>query len=275
MKHTLKTLERDGIAWEAVLAITTTEAKAAWAAHRKAGGATPNPTPLLTAPDGNVKLAKVGVDGGVLSYGLSLAPHRDGGTNVCPASTRGCRQHCVSYAGKGDLPTVQLARKLRTSFLMTQPAAFMRLVVDEIDRAALKAEAADVQLAVRLNTFSDVAWERVVPWLFEMFDGVRFYDYTKRYERIDMPANYTLTFSATEATTVGAIQGMVGHHNVAVVFDTPRSKPLPATYGGVPVIDGDKTDVRWADPDGVIVGLRAKGKLRTDNRHGFAVKVDR
>jgi len=45
---------------------------------------------------------------------------------------------------------------------------------------------------------------------------------------------------------------------VAVVF----GKVLPATFLGVPVVDGDAHDLRFLNPGGVVVGLRAKGKAR-------------
>ena len=52
--------------------------------------------------------------------------------------------------------------------------------------------------------------------------------------------------------------------NLAVVFDVKRGKPLPSrhTINGVSamVIDGDLTDYRPDDIQGVIVGLRAKGE---------------
>lgn len=51
--------------------------------------------------------------------------------------------------------------------------------------------------------------------------------------------------------------------DVAVVFDTPRGQALPAQYLGVPVVDGDKSDARWLDPSPAIVGLRAKGRMRS------------
>jgi len=43
---------------------------------------------------------------------------------------------------------------------------------------------------------------------------------------------------------------------------TRRGEELPATYLGIRVVDGDKTDDRTTDPRGVIVGLRAKGAMR-------------
>jgi hypothetical protein len=58
--------------------------------------------------------------------------------------------------------------------------------------------------------------------------------------------------------------------NVAVLF----SEPLPATYAGRPVIDGDESDVRFFDAPGSIVGLSVKGGPRVRKlaaRSGFAV----
>jgi len=53
---------------------------------------------------------------------------------------------------------------------------------------------------------------------------------------------------------------------VAVVFSE-----LPKTYKGREVIDGDLTDLRFLDPIGCIVGLKAKGKAKHDTT-GFVVK---
>jgi hypothetical protein len=46
---------------------------------------------------------------------------------------------------------------------------------------------------------------------------------------------------------------------------------LPQTYLGKQVVDGDATDLRFLDPRGVIVGLKAKGKGKQDTS-GFVVK---
>ena len=71
------------------------------------------------------------------------------------------------------------------------------------------------------------------------------------------------------AETLEAIKHGV---NVAVVFSTKKGQPLPAEYLGRPVIDGDETDLRFLDPSGVIVGLRAKGRAKHDCS-GFVVNV--
>ena len=43
--------------------------------------------------------------------------------------------------------------------------------------------------------------------------------------------------------------------NVAVIFD---SKDFPETWNGFPVINGDLTDYRPLDGEGVVVGLKYK-----------------
>ena len=57
--------------------------------------------------------------------------------------------------------------------------------------------------------------------------------------------------------------------NMAVVF---RDKNIPKKWQGFDVIDGDKDDLRFLDPRGVVVGLYAKGKAKHDTS-GFVVDV--
>jgi len=47
---------------------------------------------------------------------------------------------------------------------------------------------------------------------------------------------------------------------------------LPKTYKGIPVIDGDKTDNEMLKYKGFILGLKAKGKARTD-KSGFVINT--
>jgi hypothetical protein len=166
---------------------------------------------------------------------------------------------------------VQRARQLKTRFLLEDPDAFCSLLAHELETAWRKHGA---KLRVRLNTFSDIRWEDVVPWLLaaETYQSVSvtgaigFYDYTKDWSRTS-PANYRLTLSASERTSDRRVVAAVAAgRTVAVVFDTPRTKDLPATWHGLDVIDGDKSDNRADDATGVVVGLRAKGTMRGDRR---------
>jgi hypothetical protein len=52
--------------------------------------------------------------------------------------------------------------------------------------------------------------------------------------------------------------------NVATVFGIKKTLPMPETYNGRPVFNGDESDLRFLDPKGVIVGLYAKGKAKKD-----------
>jgi hypothetical protein len=61
-------------------------------------------------------------------------------------------------------------------------------------------------------------------------------------------------------------QAMSSGVNIAAVFEN-----VPKTWQGWPVVNGDETDLRFLDPQGVIVGLKAKGKARKDES-GFVVK---
>jgi hypothetical protein len=40
---------------------------------------------------------------------------------------------------------------------------------------------------------------------------------------------------------------------------------MPETYQGLPVYNGDESDLRFTDPKGVVVGLYAKGKAKKDS----------
>lgn len=228
-------------------------------AGRSAGKA--RRTPVMTPPGANVKFAK---DGTVFTYGWSFAQDTTSILwNMCPFATPACRAGCVAKAGKGELDSVKAGRKLRTDFLMAHPSAFVTIAVAEIRKAVRKYGAARV--AVRLNAFSDQRWETLVPWLFTMFPEVAFYDYTKDWARTDLPANYHLTYSVSEKTYDAEVHlALSAGRNVAVVFATKRGHDLPATYLGYRVMDGDKSDARHLDSRGVVVGLRAKGRMIGD-----------
>jgi hypothetical protein len=91
------------------------------------------------------------------------------------------------------------------------------------------------------------------------FPNVIFYDYTKLANRRNLPPNYSLTFSLSEDNDKSAEQALANGLNVAAVF-----RKIPPTFLGRTVVDGDVSDLRFLDPSGVIVGLKAKGKAKKD-----------
>jgi len=245
--------------------------RAAMVRERVAVGFCPLCADLLTPPNANVKLDKSN------AYGLSLSPASTAGWNVCRASSPGCRAACLATAGKGGLDSVQRGRLWKVALLASEPALFVRALAGEIRSAVARrpldrlGRSTGPLVPVRLNVLSDIAWERVAPALFSIA-GARFYDYTKRTDRVP-PANYHLTSSATERTADSGLADLADMYgSVAVVFDTRRGHALPTTYAGCRVVDGDLSDSRWTDDRGVIVGLRAKGSAIGD-RSGFVRSV--
>lgn len=233
------------------------DAKAVWRQFRLANGMSATCPTLLSDDTDNLKLGK-SAKIGVVSFGLSLAPAKSSGThNVCRFATK-CADSCVAFAGNGQYKKVQRARAVKTQFLAAHPSEFITLLINEIDKASTKGP-----VAVRLNTFSDLPWETLVPWLFTRWDNVQFYDYTKwpASQRPD-PKGYDLTRSANEKQTDNEVREMLkAGHRVAVCVDVKKGE-LPATYLGFPTIDGDKDDARFLNPRGVVVVLRPKGSAR-------------
>ncbi len=231
---------------------------------------------LLGKPNSNAKLAKSNKSQEYLTMGLSLAPAKVSGYQVCPHSTPGCRAACINTAGQGIYDNVQRCRIAKTRAFFQNRAAFLDQLFYELTLARKQARKKNKILAVRLNVFSDIPWEKICPELFAAFSDVIFYDYTKNLHRAadswtkKFPANYRLTFSKSESNQeqVERLCKFTGV-NVAVVFATAD---LPATYLDRPVINGDNDDMRFLDPEYVIVGLKAKGKGKKDTS-GFVVSL--
>jgi hypothetical protein len=118
------------------------------------------------------------------------------------------------------------------------------------------------EIRFRPNILADLPFEVFAPELFTI-PGVSYYDYTKypssKRGHID---NYRLVGSVHEKHSDADIRGMVNDYgSAAVVFSTLRGTPLPTSYLGVKLIDGDTSDDRTvASETGVLIGLRAKGQ---------------
>ena len=236
---------------------------------------------LLAKPESNPKVAK-NMKQGVMTFPLHLAPAELSGFNVCPASTAGCRAGCLHTAGNPlYMDGKTKARIARTVLFFKNRGLFLSLLRAEIDAGIRKAHRANMAPAFRLNATSDIPWERqraddnqagisVVDYIVR--NGGEVYDYTKRCNRVPR-AGYHLTFSLAENNDSDAAQWLANGGNVAVVFDTKKGHPLPGTLilgdQAWPVIDGDLSDYRPADPSPCVVGLRAKGDAIGDNTSGF------
>jgi hypothetical protein len=224
---------------------------------------------LLT--DTNPKLLK-GIPFGYLPFILHLAPYTLSGHNVCPASSPECRKLCLNTAGRGRFDRTQNARIRKTKYLFEYRHLFLWDLIRDIYSGIRKARKSELIPCFRLNGTSDIRWEVLFPTLFEDFGYVRFYDYTKLKNRRNLPKNYTLTYSYSENDTEQDVHDIISHMNIAVVFSTKKKDNLPKEFMGYPVCDGDIHDLRFLDPEGSIVGLRAKG-LAKGSDSPFVINV--
>jgi hypothetical protein len=227
-------------------------------------------TKNLLSVDTNAKTVK-GQRKGYLTGILYLAPDRISGLfNACPNASNGCRNLCLYYAGRGAFNSVQQARTSKTIFYVKDRETFLATLKENVTSVIRKAKAKKMTPVIRLNGTSDIGWERYT--VIQAFKKTRFYDYTKNYDRMltfldgKLPSNYSLTFSRSEANESQCLEVLKRGGNVAVVF----RKSLPTNWNGYPVINGDENDLRFLDPKGVVVGLTAKGKAKTDTT-GFVV----
>jgi hypothetical protein len=228
---------------------------------------------------GNPKVLK-GTKQGFNTYILHLAPANVSGYETCPKRTAGCTAACLNTAGRGGMfkkgentNVIQQARIRKTKMFFESRELFMQLVVKDIELAIKQSAKKNLVPVFRLNGTSDLSFEKyevvrngvLYRNIFEAFAEVQFYDYTKILGRkVNDIANYHLTFSAADGNDDDVHKAIAQGYNVATVFGIKKSLPMPDTYEGRPVFDGDDSDLRFLDPKGVVVGLYAKGKAKKD-----------
>lgn len=207
---------------------------------------------------------------------MYLTPWKSAGINVCPmAEEAKCIEGCLNSAGRGAFNSVQAGRARKTEWFATNRETFMQQLHKDIMSFSKFCAKLGVTPCVRLNGTSDIRWELIkvagFANIFEAFPDVIFYDYTKIANRKVKASNYHLTWSysgASDTYVQGFTKALANGLNIAVVFRNKES--VPVQFNGVNVIDGDRDDLRFLDPKGVVVGLYAKGKARKDTS-GFVV----
>jgi hypothetical protein len=228
---------------------------------------------------GNPKILK-GTKQGYNTYILHLAPYNVSGYQTCPKATPGCAAACLNTAGRGGMfkkgestNVIQEARKRKTLFFFEERKGFMEWLVADIKLAIKQSAKLGLIPVFRLNGTSDLSFEKYsvtvdgVDYanIFAAFPDVQFYDYTKILGRkVKGIPNYHLTFSAADGNDADVAKAIEQGYNVATVFGIKKTEPMPESYNGRPVFNGDDSDLRFLDPKGVIVGLYAKGKAKKD-----------
>lgn len=242
----------------------------------------PYVAPLLQREDSNTKTAK----NNQYTWSLSLAQAKVSGREVCPFRSNGCTAVCVGKAGLAIVfSRIMEARIRKTKLFFENRGHFLAKLLRELELADIYCAKKNTIGLVRLNTFSDISWHKMIN--VEVYKNLKFYDYTKNlksvYECMEIP-NYRKCYSYSENSNWADIKQLLDSGgNVTVVFKDIEYKPshgkigpMPDTFMGYKVVDGDKTDNRFDDPRGVIVGLRLKGniankKIACDS--GFAINA--
>ena len=236
----------------------------------------------LLAIDTNAKTVK-GQKYGYMTGILYMAPSTISGHNTCPmAKVAGCENACLYSAGRGAFNSVQQSRISKAQWFFSERDSFMAQLVKDISKLATKADNAGMVPLVRLNGTSDIRWESIpvtieghhYPNVMAAFPGIQFYDYTKISNRKGIPSNYDLTFSYSGMPGYQkyVAQAIAEGMRIAVVFRNREG--IPATFMGLECVDGDDSDIRHIDPQGVVVALYAKGNAKSD-LSGFVVDPDK
>ena len=228
---------------------------------------------------GNPKVLK-GIKEGFNTYILHLAPANLSGYETCAKRTAGCTAACLNLAGRGGMfkrgettNVIQQARIRKTKMFFEDRITFMNLLVKDIELAIKQSARMNLVPVIRLNGTSDLAFEKYEVLrngqsysnIFMAFPELTFYDYTKILGRkVKSIPNYSLTFSAADGNDADVYAAIQQGYNIAVVFGIKKTLPMPATYLGRPVFNGDESDLRFLDPKNVVVGLYAKGKAKKD-----------
>jgi hypothetical protein len=221
----------------------------------------------------NPKIQK-GTKLGYLSFILHLAPADLSGRETCPKRTAGCTAACLNTAGRGGMfkkgentNMIQKARIRKTQYFFNNRAEFMADLVSDINKAIRFAERKGLTPVFRLNGTSDLSWEKYTAAygmnIFELFPNVQFYDYTKVLGRkVKHLTNYHLTFSKADGNDSDVAEALLQGMSVVAVYDKiPEGTP-----------SADETDLRFLDPRGIMLGLKAKGRAKKDYS-GFVIRL--
>jgi len=163
---------------------------------------------------------------------------------------------------------IQKARVRKTKYFFEDRDQFMKDLYQDIVKAKKFADKQGLIPVFRLNGTSDLSWEKYEVGttgmnIFQLFPTVQFYDYTKVLGRkISHLPNYHLTFSKADGNDADVARALEQGLSVVAVYDE-----IPE---GVP--SADETDLRFLDPKGVMLGLKAKGRAKKDYS-GFVIRL--
>ena len=229
------------------------------------------PKNLLSKHSSNAKTKK----NKLKSYILYLSPHtlNSKKINLCPFASNGCIKSCLYESGFALVySSVNEHRRNRTEYYIQNRTAFLTQLATELIKIN-RLNKSGKKIAIRLNGTSDRDFVKELKTNnslnIEHLNNLIFYDYTKNLHmalKYKGHPNYKITFSKSETNEEEVNKALKLGLNVAIVF----KGSLPETYKGFKVVDGDASDLEMLKYNGVILGLKAKGKAKKDES-GFVI----
>jgi len=253
---------------------------------------------LLTNGLSNFKISKSEkfMGGKYSTVVLHLAPASISGYNMCPGSSKGCRDACLNQAGQGGMTqgeigekrledsSIHQARVGKTTLLKEYTDIFFMKLKTELNNFVSRCGVKESKPCVRLNGTSDVNWmfikdPETKKTILELYPEIQFYDYTKVFNRLKQSekfSNYHLTFSLSENNHKQGMKALEMGFNLTAVFDSKLD--IPETFLGYPVFTADDTDLRFLDNElykqdkAMVLYLKEKGYMGKRDKSGFIVR---
>ena len=153
-------------------------------------------------------------------------------------------------------------------------------MIREINKFQKLCRKSKVLPAIRLNTYSDVIWERIFPIIFSEFPSIQFYDYSKVYQRrfSKLPANYDLTFYAIASvhSNLDSLSALADNARISMVvsgdiFDryfSMLNESDSIRVGAIDYHNGDLDDMTFRFPTNrTALVLREKSVYKIDQNN--------
>lgn len=215
---------------------------------------------------------------------LYLAASDNSGVNICPKATESCAKACLFFSGRASMTTnnesisrINKSRFLKTVLFFVNRTFFMDWLFWEIDSLQRKAKRENKFATIRLNgtsdinlaTFKNSKGENVL----DAYPNIQFYDYTKVPTQFkNVRDNYDLTFSFGGYKDIESLfntfDAVLQGQRISVPFVKETFKNgFPETFLGLPVHDGDLSDLTFKSPQMSILGLGAKVPIKKVERN--------
>lgn len=208
---------------------------------------------------------------------LPAAERVAGGHTCSHSELADCAGPCLIKSGHMALPEAVEARADRLKLFLKDPALWFEIFKRECATLKRRADSIGFNKAGRCNGTTDLDWTRILfegRSVFEHIDGIQWYDYTKNPNLAQnyLRAGVSITFSwYKRADSKRVLELLDQGVNIAITYRDSVPEAQTILDRMVPVLDGDRHDLRFLDQRGHIVGLKYKFATMSKN----AVEINR